>query len=898
MSRLKRWLLYLIGGALALVLLYVAFVLIFMDFVVDLWWFSSLGYAGFFWLRLIYRYLVFLFFTLLFFLIFFLNFWVASRYLGAIRPAKDATLAKRQRYRELLRSFRSGSLKVFTPFSLLLAVLLALPLYEQWERALLYLVAPASGVQEAVFGKDISYYLFSLPIYLLLFHRLAGALLLLFLGLAFLYWLEKRVLARQQQHLPRGAKIHLSFLIALLFLLGTWSFLLERHMLLYVDKHQAIFFGPGFVEMRVILPLIWVSMVLLFLTGVVLVLYINTRRGLKPLVFLAAAFFLSLFARYSDFLPDLVQKYIVVPNEIAREQPYIEKNIRATLAAYDLGRVETRDFEIDKVPKNLVTPELRAALRNIPIWDRDILLDVYEQLQELRTYYRFSSVDVDRYTVGGVYQQVFLAPRELNLEELPKAVRNWINSRLKYTHGFGAVMTPAAQGGEEPITWFLRDIPPRSTLDFQIAEPGIYFGLENLEHVIAPNDSGEIAYPLGEDFKLTDYRGRDGIRVSTLFRKLVFAIYFKEKDFFFTVKTNPNSRVLFRRNIKERISKLTPFFLLDKDPYIVVTPQNLYWIQDAYTFSDKYPYSQHYEKRLNYIRNSVKIVVDAYNGSVDYYIADERDPIIQGYRRMYPGLLKSFQQMPKDLRSHVRYPKDLFDIQLAIYAKYHQHNPEVFYKQEDIWEFADIKHFGKITKMTPYYLTLKLIDPEKFEFILLAPMTPKARTNLRALVTVGCDEPNYGRIVVYSFPKGVLVHGPTHVDAFIDQDTGISELFTLWRQAGSEVERGKMILLPLTGAVIYIQPVYMKAKLGAGIPQLKRIIVNKGEMTVMEPSLEGGFAALERRLKEFTGRSIYPREDEPSPPGPESKPPESPGPPAPAASTEPRAGAPQAPEKP
>jgi uncharacterized membrane protein (UPF0182 family) len=278
---------------------------------------------------------------------------------------------------------------------------------------------------------------------------------------------------------------------------------------------------------------------------------------------------------------------------------------------------------------------------------------------------------------------------------------------------------------------------------------------------------------------------------------------------------------------------------------------------------------------------------------VDYYVADERDPIIQGYRRMYPGLLKSIRRMPQELRTHVRYPKDLFDIQLAIYAKYHQYNPEVFYKQEDLWEFADIKHFGKLTKMMPYYLTLKLIDPEKFEFILLAPMTPKARTNLRALVTVGCDEPNYGRIVVYSFPKGVLVHGPTHVDAFIDQDTGISELFTLWRQAGSDVERGKMILLPLTGAVIYIQPVYMKAKLGAGIPQLKRVIVNKGEVTVMEPSLEQGFAALERRLKEITGRFRFPREG--PPPLPESGP-NPPGSPLPSQEL-PQAPA-QAPEKP
>jgi uncharacterized protein len=875
MSRLKgwlfRWLFFLILGALAFSVLYAIFVLIFMDFMVDLWWFHSLGYLGYFLLRLTYRYLVFIFFTLFFFLTFFLNFWVASRYLGTVRPPVEETSPLMRRYRKLSQAFLSGSLKVYTPFSLLLAILLALPLYEQWEGALLYLFAPASGIQDPVFGKDISYYLFSLPIYLLLFNRLAAALLLLFLGLVVLYWVENRMLVRHERRLPRGARVHLSFLVLLLFFVGIWAFLLQRHMLLYVDAHQAIFFGPGFVEMRVVLPLIWISLILLLATGLALIYYINTQKGLKIILFLGIAFLLALLTRHSPFLPELVQKYIVAPNEIARERPYISRNIRATLAAYDLDRAEIREFDIQPVEK-LLTPEMLAVIRNIPIWDRDVLLDVYEQLQELRTYYRFNSIDVDRYTVQGIYQQVFLSARELNLKELPTGVQNWINMRLKYTHGYGVVMIPAAQGGEEPITWFLRDIPPRSDYGLEIKEPGIYFGQEELEHVIVPNEEREIAYPLGEEFKLTDYQGKDGVSVASLFRKLIFAIYFKERDIFFTLKTTPESRILFRRNINDRINTLTPFFILDKDPYIVVTENNLFWIQDAYTYSDKYPYSQSFGKRLNYIRNSVKIVMDAYNGTVDYYIADERDPIIRGFNRMYPGLLKPLALMPEELRPHVRYPKDMFDIQMAIFAKYHQVEPDVFYKQEDIWEFSEVKHFGKMTKLTPYYLTLNLIDPEKFEFILLCPMVPKGRTNLRALVVVGCDGDNYGRIVFYSFPKGELVHGPTQVDAFIDQDTGISEMFTLWSQAGSDVERGKMVLIPLAGAVAYIQPVYLRAKLGVGIPLLKRIIVNKGELTVMEPSLEAGFAALERRIEEMTGRAMQRlegRAPEPAPPPPE-----------------------------
>jgi hypothetical protein len=314
----------------------------------------------------------------------------------------------------------------------------------------------------------------------------------------------------------------------------------------------------------------------------------------------------------------------------------------------------------------------------------------------------------------------------------------------------------------------------------------------------------------------------------------------------------------FRRNILERIHTLTPFFILDKDPYIVVTPQRLYWIQDAYTVSNRYPYSQPYSPEINYIRNSVKIVVDAYDGTVDYYLADPRDPIIRAYSRIYPGLLKGMDRMPADLKAHIRYPKDIFDIQMSIYAKYHQTDPEVFYKQEDIWEFSMLPDDGKTVRMEPRYLTLSILDKGKDEFILLCPMNPKARTNLRFLCVAGCDGPNYGKIVVFRFPKGVLVHGPQQVEAFINQDTALSQQFTLWNQMGSQVDRGKMIMLPIGEAIAYVQPVYLKATAGATIPQLKRLILSKGEVVVMETSLEQGLAALEARIRAARARGLRP----------------------------------------
>ncbi len=854
MSRLWRWLKFLVLAGFAATVLYVVFALLYLDFMVDLWWFDSLGYRAYFWLRLTYRYLIFGGFTLLFFLICFVNFWVASRFLGGSVDAA-MPLNARTRARALAEKFRSGSLRIYTPFSLALGVLLAWPLFQRWEETLLLLFAPPAGAVDPVFGKDISYFLFALPVYLKILGTLLLALLLLFTGLLLLYWLESRILKKQDRHLPRGARIHLSILVFLIFLVGIWDFWLQRHSLLYVSTHADLFPGPGFVEMRVILPLIWLSLLLLLATAVSLIVYINTRRGLKALALLTTLFFIALWARYSPFLPNLVEQYVVKPNEISREKPFIEKSIQATLAAYDLGRVERREYRIEEVPWDLTTPRVRINLRNIPVWDREVLRDVYQQLQELRTYYRFSSVDVDRYTVNNVYQQVFLAPRELHLENLPPGVRNWINERLKYTHGYGVVMTPAAQGGEEPMTWFIQDIPPRSDYGFRIEQPGIYYGLAESGYVIAPNDSREIDYPTEEGNKLTDYQGRGGVPIHSLFRKLLFAVYFKEKDIFFTTKTNERSRILFRRNIIERIKTLTPFFLLDEDPYLVVTPKNLFWIQDAYTYSSRYPYAQSYNQKLNYLRNSVKIVVDAYNGTVDYYLADPRDPIIQAYHRMYPGLLKSLDRMPPSLKSHLRYPKDLFEIQMEIYAKYHQTDPEVFYKQEDLLEFPEIQHGGERVRLKPYYLTLNLIDREKFEFVLLCPMTPRARSNLRALCVVGCDGENYGRILVYNFPKGLLVYGPSQVDAFIDQDTQISEQLTLWNQLGSQVERGRMILLPVPGAILYIQPVYLKAAAGVKIPQLKRLIINKGEVTVMEPSLEEGLARLDKRLRELQERA-------------------------------------------
>jgi uncharacterized membrane protein (UPF0182 family) len=848
----KRW---LAGGLVlmaALVGIVFALSFFFSHLLVEIWWFDSVGYQAYFWQRALYRYAVLAAVSIFFFLIFFLNFWVASRFLGAALPRKTPTPASLKSYRHLLRGFRTGSMWVYTPLSIILAVVIALPLYEQWEAFLLYLFTPHAQIADPVYGKDIAYYLFAYPIYTLIQRRLLLAFGVLLASILLLYLIERRLLAREEKRLPAGARLHLNTLVILVFMIEIWDFLLQRYGLLYSTNHLPLFYGPGYVEMNIIGTLIWVSIIVLAGTAISLIYLINTRKGFFTFAALTVLFALALGARYLDFLPQTVEKYIVKPNESSKERPYIQNNIKSTLSAYRLGEVETRDFAPERVPADLSIPDIQMILRNIPVWDGEMLDDVYNQIQQLRTYYDFPSVNVDRYTVNGVYQQIFLSARELDQTLLPEGARNWINDHLSYTHGYGAVMTPAGQGGDEPMVWFLRGIPPESRYGFKIGQPDIYFGQNANDYVIAPNGSGEIDYPKGSTNVMTSYGGKGGVALHSFFKRFVFSVYFKDRNIFFTSKLVPGSKIIFRHNLTQRIEALAPYLILDRDPYLVVTEKKLYWIQDAYTLSDKYPISMPFAMQTyngNYIRNSVKIVMDAYDGSIDFYIFDRQDPIIGAYDRIYPGLFKDAAQMPEQLKAHVRYPQAIFQIQMAIYAKYHQTDPDVFYQQEDVWEFARTYKGKESSAIRPYYLTLDLVKPGRLDFLLLLPMSPSGRDNLRSLTLAGCDNPYYGKIIVYNFPKGELVFGPSQIYALINQDTSISEQFTLWDQVGSQVDRGKMIILPVGKVILYIQPVYLKSSTQLKIPELKRLIMSHGQVVIMARSLEEAYAQLQERIK-------------------------------------------------
>lgn len=844
----KRWLILLGLIAVVLVAGYIGLAFRFMDFVIDLWWFKAVGYGGFFLQRLFYRYVIFGCVIFIFFLIFFLNFWIASRFLGTAVSDKPSDESAKRKYRELLKMFQSGSMKVYTPLALILAISIAIPFYEKWEQALLYFFSPNAGIADPVFGRDVAYYLFSLPIYILIENRLFIAFLILFISLFFLYWLESRLLAGKEEELHAGAKIHLTLLFLIAFLVKGWDYLLQQYSLLYVNSHQPLFYGPGFIEMRYNLPMLWLKLAFFAGTVLSLIVYVHRKKGIRIFLIFGLLFIVTVGADQSDYVPNLIDKYVVKPNEVVRERSFIEDSVKATLAAYDLQDVETRKYDTSEDPMVIHDPKVQQNIRNIPVWDRDLLMDVYKQLQEIRPYYIFPSVDVDRYAVKGLYQQVNLAARELDTDNLPEYARNWNNTHLQYTHGYGAVMTPAAQAGNESMTWFVKDIPPTSNYGFSIERPEVYFGIEEAGFVIAPNDLGEIDYPQEEKELLSNYAGTGGVPLSGFFRKLLFATYFKDRNIFFTPNTNKNSRIIFIRSIQQRIRKIAPCLQLDEDPYLVVTKKGLFWIQDAYTTSTRYPNAEPCSRNYNYIRNSVKIVVDAYNGSVDFYMADASDPIVRAYNRMYPGFLKEMKEMPDALRSHLRYPKDMFEMQMEIYAKYHQTDPELFYRQEDNWESVRTIRDETTLPMRPYYLTLDLLQPFQHEFLLLHPMSPRGKNNLRSLAIAGCDKDNYGKITVYSFPKGKLVPGPLQINALIDQDTDVSQEMTLWGQAGSEVTRGRMIIIPVSNMLLYIQPVYLSSTTRFKIPELKRLIVSQGQMVAMEDSLEGAFLTLEEKI--------------------------------------------------
>ncbi|MBI4611346.1 MAG: UPF0182 family protein [Candidatus Rokubacteria bacterium] len=704
-----------------------------------------------------------------------------------------------------------------------------------WETVLIYFNGVPFKVTDPLFGRDLTFYVFSLPFWRLVY---AWGLFLLAATLALslaLYVLQRSlVLTARGLRIAAGARAHVLLLGAALLALRGVGFWLDRFELLYSPR--GVVSGASYTDVNASLPVLGILAWLALLCGaacLVQLLRPGWRFLVAGLVVLGVVWVGGL-----GLYPAVVQRFRVTPNELFMERPYIAHNIRMTRQAYGLDHMEEKDFPAEENLTSAALAQNSLTIKNVRLWDHLPLLTTYAQLQEIRTYYKFVDVDVDRYTIDGEYRQTMVSPRELSYRHLPSRI--WINEHLTYTHGYGVVMGPVNRISPEGLPeFFIQDIPPVSSGPIKVTRPEIYYGEIANDYVFVRTRSQELDYPSGDQNVYTRYAGRGGIPVGSFLAKVAFAIRFGEIKMLLSEDLTGESRILIHRQIAERVRKIAPFIRYDRDPYMVVAADGrLVWLIDGYTVSDRYPYSDPVREVGNYIRNSVKATVDAYDGTVTLYLADAADPLIQAYARAFPGLLKPLAEMPADLRSHLRYPEDLFTTQARKYATYHMTDPQVFYNKEDLWTIPRRAVDGREQEMEPYYTIMRLPGERREEFILLTLFNPSRRDNMIAWLAARSDPPNYGRLIAYTFPKQKLVYGPRQVDARIDQDAFISQQLTLWGQRGSRVIRGSLLAIPIEQSLMYVQPLYLAASEQGALPELRRVIVAYGNQIAMEPNLE------------------------------------------------------------
>ena len=570
-------------------------------------------------------------------------------------------------------------------------------------------------------------------------------------------------------------------------------------------------------------------------------LVLNIFRPRFRAIAIGSGIYVALYVIAVWLAPALFQRFIVQPNELARETPYLKNNIEFTRKAYSLDTIQETSYPAlaDLTPE--VIARNQDTIQNIRLWDWRPLLQMYQQAQEIRLYYQFYQADVDRYHLPDGYHQVMLSARELSAE-LPAKAQTWVNQKLQFTHGYGLVMSFVSKtmGGGFP-QYVLENIPPESAYGLTVNQPSIYYGESMPGYRIVATGAKEFDYPKGNQNVYTSYEGTGGIPLDSLWKRLLFAWTQADVNILFTSYLRPESRIQIWRRVQERVEQIAPFLRLDQDPYAVVSEGKLYWIQDAYTVSDHFPYSSPhaaaFEEGLNYIRNSVKVVVDMYDGTVRFYVMDPNDPVLAVYRRAFPGVFMDLNQLSADLKTHLRYPEDLFSIQADQYRTFHMTVPQVFYNREDLWVLPQEKYAGKVAPMQPYYILMKLPGSDQLEYLLMTPFTPQKRDNMISWMAARCDFPEYGKMLFYQLPKEKLIYGPMQIEAMIDQNTTIAQQLTLWDQKGSRVIRGNLIAVPIENSFLYVVPVYLTAE-GTDFPQLKRVIVISGDKVAMEPTLD------------------------------------------------------------
>jgi len=733
-----------------------------------------------------------------------------------------------------------GAATVAIPF--LAALVVAMAVAGGWDNFLRLRFAQTFGLAEPVLGRDAGFYVFILPFVDDIQNTLATVAAI---GLgAHLVAYHQYGMLRTWRTLPdgvrRNALRNLAANGALFFLAWGGGYYLDRFHMLH--DSGGVVFGPGYTDATVVLPVLAVmagasvALVAVILAGAARNRMQWPLLGIGSYVLIAAVVLLA--------VPALVQQFVVKPNELELETPYLRHNIAFTRHGFGLERVEERFYP---AVTELTYEEARAnrdTLDNVRLWDWRPLHQTYRQMQEIRLYYEFYNIDVDRYVIDGRVRQVLLAARELG-GRLPGQSNTWVNRILQFTHGYGLAMSLAAhEDADEGLPKLvIKDLPPVATGGLRVDRPAIYYGEAMGGYRVVNTTIEEFHFPRGDDNVYVHYEGQGGVPLSSWWRRMLFAWNRFDVNILISSYITPESRIQIWRRVAERVATIAPFLDLDADPYLVLSDGKLYWIQDAYTTSRTFPYSDSRDTRVNYIRNSVKVVIDAYEGSVDFYVADEADPVLAAYRAAFPGLFKPLSAINPDLKAHLRYPQDLFSTQVNKFKRYHMQNPQVFYNNEDLWALANEKYGGRLAPMIPYYILMRLPGEERLEFLLMIPLTPYAKDNMIAWMAARADFPGYGDLVVYKFPKERLIYGPLQIEALIDQDTVIARQRSLWDQRGSRVIRGNLMAIPINHAILYVEPVYLIAEMN-DVPQLKRVIVAYGGRVAMEPTLDEALAAV------------------------------------------------------
>jgi hypothetical protein len=821
--RLKIWIF------VAAVLLLLSFSRIVSIYVSALW-FGSLGYSSVYWYIFKVKLALFVGSAVITAALLSATFLLFQKLFGALAFEKRTIILNNQ-------PFQFSPAKIIRPLGWIISALFGLifgfRLKEHWRQFALFWNQPATSLSDPIFGKSLGFYLFSLPLYDLLNSWLLGVtFIILCAAIAYsLLGLPQTVLKPSVRWSSGAAFRGVCCALALFLLMISWRTYLSRFPFLWED--HATFSGVTYTEAHYTLPALLILCVVLIIAAVILVINAFSVRRFS-LLLIALALPVATYVIGIVLVPTYIQSFVVKPNELDRETPYIGYNLDWTRKAFGLDQIELRDFEAENSVAALDLPNNRQSLENIRLWDWRALQDTLRQIQAIRTYYDFPDVDVDRYSMSGQTRQMMIAPREINDEKLPASSRNWVNERLTYTHGYGVTMNSANGFTPEGLPQFVASNMPIEG-DVKVTRPEIYFGELTNRYVYVKTKQQEFDYPQGDTNATTTYQGTGGIPIGNRLRRMLLAWGVGDLSRLpFSDAVTSDSRVLINRNIREIVNGVAPFLTYDNDPYIVVSNDGrLFWMIDAFTESSYFPYSTHHDvagNSLNYIRNSVKVVIDAYNGTASFYVFDNQDPLLAAYRHIFPNLFQDATQMPADLRAHVRYPETLIRAQGEVYSLYHTQNPKVFFQREDVWSIAQhIKVNDQKEKesepIDPYFVLMQLPGEQQTnEFVIILPFTPASRNNMIGWMAGRSDGEHYGKLLVYNFPKSRLIDGPVQIEARIDQNAQLSGQFTLWNQQGSRVIRGHLLVIPIGRSLMFVEPIYLQAE-RSPMPELRLVVL-------------------------------------------------------------------------